>query len=55
MKEDIEKFKQEHCKICNNKNSNLCEIRVNVNNKLQCIHEERCDGVFRNKQSMHKY
>ena len=41
MNELLEKFKEEHCKTCNNKDRNLCEIKVNVNNKLQCIYEEK--------------
>lgn len=37
----LEKFIEEHCKCCKNKDSNLCEIKRNINDRLQCIYEEK--------------
>ena len=39
MNQQLEKFKKEHCDNCKNKDSDLCEISRNINDRLQCIHE----------------
>lgn len=39
--ETIAQFQLKHCRYCKNKNTNLCEIRKDINNKLKCVYEER--------------
>lgn len=40
MDDQLEKFIKEHCDKCKNKNSDVCEIRRSINNRLYCTHEE---------------
>lgn len=55
MREDIKKQKYQnykrggktfaqfqlyHCRYCKNKDTDLCEIRRNINNELNCEYEE---------------
>lgn len=35
----IAQFQFNHCRYCKNKNTNLCEIRRNLDNKFVCVHE----------------
>lgn len=37
---NIEAFKRTHCIDCKNRNTNLCNITINVNNELQCVYKE---------------
>lgn len=37
---EITKFKDDFCNNCNNQDSNLCEIRRAVDNKLKCVYFE---------------
>lgn len=37
---EIEAFKRKHCIKCENKNTNLCNITINIDNKLQCVFEK---------------
>lgn len=37
---EIKKFKEEHCKNCNNKDTELCRIVVNIDDELQCVNED---------------
>ncbi len=41
MNEQLEKFIKEHCENCKNKDSNLCEITRNINDRLQCVYEQK--------------
>lgn len=36
----IEKFKRNNCINCKNKNSNLCNVTININGELQCVYKE---------------
>lgn len=36
----IELFKRIHCKDCKNKNTNLCNITINIRGELQCVYKE---------------
>lgn len=36
----IENFKRSNCINCKNKNSNLCNVTININGELQCIYKE---------------
>lgn len=43
-KQRLEKYKQEHCKNCKNKNGNNCEIRVFYTPDVictKCVYYER--------------
>ena len=33
---EIKKFIETKCENCKNKNTNKCEIRININGDLQC-------------------
>ena len=45
-KQRYEKYKNEHCKNCKNRNTDLCEIRISVLNDVvitKCAYYERKD------------
>ena len=33
----IENFKRNNCIECKNKNTNLCNVIININGELQCV------------------
>ena len=39
--ETIAQFKLKHCRYCKNKETDLCEIRKDFDNKLKCAYEKR--------------
>lgn len=40
LKESLEEYKRTECEKCNNKNSNLCHITINIEGKPQCVYRE---------------
>lgn len=36
----IENFKRNNCIDCKNKNSNLCNVTINISGELQCVYKE---------------
>lgn len=36
----IAQFQLQHCRYCKNKETNLCEIRRDINNDFRCEYEE---------------
>ena len=40
QKTELETFKRQNCANCKNKDTNLCEIKRNINKKLQCAYKE---------------
>lgn len=39
--ETIKHWKKKHCKKCKNKDTNLCEIHIDVEGNFKCPYEER--------------
>lgn len=37
QKEIIEKYIEEECKNCTNKDKDLCDIRINIKGNAQCV------------------
>lgn len=41
MESIFETYKRRLCKICKNKNTNLCNIVFNINGEVQCCYYDR--------------
>lgn len=37
QRKEIEEFRKNNCINCENKNTNLCSITMNIKNELQCV------------------
>lgn len=36
----INEFKKKNCIDCENRNTNLCHIQINIKNELQCVYKK---------------